>query len=243
MPNDNSNNSSGDKNPADENKAKDEAAVAALINKVTGEAVSQKVGYDWKRDCKVRDINVGRLTSALNGIIKGIDENADLNSVVGGFLGNGSKQETIKKGTTLAEMKDSEGKGYYHGTSYTLKATSLKASDIKNLKISGDKYIFELPDSQNPDRNGNTPLSRFTNDIVIRDEVEAEIKGFTNAVSIPSLTAKYSKIKASVTIKDNKLVELKYTYRADAELDVKLGFTITGTGNLSTTATYSNFQY
>lgn len=234
-----------DNKPAAEDAAKSEAEVAELINKVTGEAVAQKVGYNWKRDCSVQNVQVGNstVTKLLDGIIKGIDENANLNSVVGGFLGNGNKQETVKKGTTLAEMKDSEGKAYYHGNCYTLKATALKAEDIKNLKITGNKYTFDLPDSQNPDRAGNTALSRFTNDIVVREEVETEIKGFTDKVSVPALQANYSRIKASVTIKDNKLVEITYSYYGDAQLDVKLGLTAKGTGNLTTSAVYSNFKY
>lgn len=240
---------SGDKGdaPAADTGAKSEAEVAALINKVTGEAVAQKVGYDWKRDCSVKDVDVGRLTSALNALINGISKGDDVNSVVGGFLGNGSKQETVPKGQTLATMEKTKDDGtkekVYHGENYTLKATQLKAEDIKNLKISGDTYSFDIPDCTNPLRNGNTGLSRFTNDIVIREEVESEIKGFTDKVSVPALTANYKNIKATVTIKDGKLVELKYSFYADAALDVKLGFTIKGTGNLTTQASYTNFKY
>lgn len=234
-----------DNKPAAEDAAKSEAEVAELINKVTGEAVAQKVGYDWKRDCAVKDVDVGRLTSALNSLIKGLDKKheATVDSVVGGFLGNGNRQETIKKGETLETMKNGDGDPYYHGNCYTLKATNLKAEDIKNLKVTGNKYSFDLPDCQNPDRSGNTALSRFTNDIVVQSEVESEIKGFTDKVTIPSLTANYKNIKASVTIKDGKLVELTYSFYADAQLDVKLGFTIKGTGNLTTSAVYSNFKY
>lgn len=238
-----------DNKPAADDAAKSEAEVAELINKVTGEAVAQKVGYDWKRDCTVKDVDVGSLTGALNKLINGLDKQhkADVNSVVGSFLGNGKKDTTVKKGETLDTMDikkdDGSTEKYYHGNCYTLKATALKAEDIKNLKVSGNKYSFDIPDSQNPDRSGNTALSRFTNDIVVREEVESEIKGFTTAVSIPTLTANYKNIKASVTIKDGKLVEITYSYYADAQLDVKLGFKVTGTGNLTTSATYSNFKY
>ena len=242
---------SGDKSdaPAADTGAKSEAEVAALINKVTGEAVAQKVGYDWKRDCTVKDIDVGRLTSGLNKLIPTISKNPDdnLNTVVGGFLGNGSKSETVPKGQTLATMEKTKDDGsketIYHGSSYTLKATQLKAEDIKNLKISGDTYSFDIPDCTNPNRQGNTGLSRFTNDIVIREEVESEIKGFTSAVSVPALTANYKNIKVQVTIKDGKLVNLGYSFYADAALDVKMGITIKGTGNLTTKATYTNFKY
>ncbi|MCH5170281.1 MAG: hypothetical protein J1F24_03230 [Oscillospiraceae bacterium] len=243
--------SSDDKSdaPAADNTPKSEAEVAALINKVTGEAVAQKVGYDWKRDCSVKDIDVGRLTSGLNKLIPTISKNPDdnLNTVVGGFLGNGSKSETVPKGKTLDTMEKTKDDGsketVYHGSSYTLKATQLKAEDIKNLKISGNTYSFDIPDCSNPARNGNTGLSRFTNDIVVREEVESELAGFTDQVTVPALTANYKNIKASVTIKDGKLVELKYSFYADAQLDVKMLITVKGTGNLTTSATYSNFKY
>ena len=229
--------------------ANDAAAVAAAINKATGAAVSAKAGYDWERHCQVKDIDVGALTGALNKLIGSISSNKDdnLNTVVGGFLGNGDRKETVKKGETLATKvvtkDDGSTETYYHGTSYTLKATNLKAEDIKNLKVNGDKYEFDLPDCQNPDRNGNNALSRFTNDVVIREEIEKEIQGFTDKVSITGLQANYKNIHATVTIKDGKLVELTYSFYADAELGVKLGLTITGTGNLTCNAKYSNFKY
>lgn len=232
-----------------EDAAKDEAAVAELINKVTGEAVAQKVGYDWARNCVVKDVNVGNsiVTKGLDEIIKIFDDKANVNSVVGGFLGNGNSKYTVKKGETLDTLKVTKDDGstepYYHGGNYTLKATSLKAEDIKNLKISGNQYSFTLPDCQNPDRSGNVALSRFTNDIVVKSDVEQELKGFTDKVSIPNLQANYKNIKCTVTIKDGKLVELTYSFAADAQLDVKLGLTAKGTGGLTASAKYSNFKY
>ncbi len=243
------NNDGKDEKPAD-NAAKDEAAVAALINKVTGEAVAQKVGYDWARNCKVSNINVGNatVTKIVDGVIKTFDKNASIDSVVGGFLGNGNSKYTVKKGETLDTLKVTKDDGstepYYHGGSYTLKATSLKAEDIKNLKINGNQYSFTLSDCQNPDRSGNVALSRFTNDIVVKSEVEEELKGFTDKISIPDLQANYKNIKCTVTIKDDKLVELTYSFAADAQLGVKVAIaTANGTGNLTTSAKYSNFKY
>ena len=107
------NNSSSDNNsaaPADNSGnsaapagANDAASVADLINKATAAAVNAKAGYDWERHCTVENIDVGSslATNALNSIIHIVDSNADLNSVVGGFLGRGDKQETVPKGMTL----------------------------------------------------------------------------------------------------------------------------------------------
>ena len=229
--------------------AMDEAAVANLINTATGKAVSSKAGYDWERHCTVNDIDVGSATNVLNKIIHGVDENADLNSVVGGFLGRGDRNVKVPKGKTLAELTEEKDDGttkpYYHGNSYTLKATKLQAGDIKNLKINGDTYTFDIPDTVNPGRDDATPLSRFTNDIVVKDEVNKEIQEQVgSAVTVNTLDAKYTNIKVSVTIKDGKLVELTYSFRGDAALGLKAAVVnINGTGNLIANAKYSNFVY
>ena len=131
----------------------------------------------------------------------------------------------------------------YHGSSYTLKATNLQAGDIQNLTVNGDTYEFTIPDSTNPDRNGNNALSRFTNDIVIQSEVDAEIKSYVSVVTVNSVTANYKNIKVKAVITDGKLQSLEYSYAADAEIQLKAIVSITGTGNLNANAKYSNFVY
>ena len=95
----------------------------------------------------------------------------------------------------------------------------------------------------NPDRSGNTALSRFTNDIVVLDEVNTEIKNFVSVVSVTSLNANYKNIKVKAVITDGKLQSLEYSFNANAELQLKAGLSITGTGNLDANAKYSNFVY
>jgi len=243
-PADNSGNNGGDTATAN-----DPASVAALINKVTGEAVAAKAGYNWARDCTVANIDVGGSTATgiINRLISSISEGDDLNSVVGGFLGNGSKSETVPKGQTLDTITvykdDGTPENLYHGSSYTLKAANIQAGDIQNLAVSGDTYEFDLVDSSNPDRSGNTAFSRFCNDIVVREEVESELQGYTNAVSVNSLDAQYHNIHVKAVITDGKLKELTYSMKADATLVIKIGISITGTGNLDATAKYMNIDY
>ena len=252
------NNSSSDNNsaaPADNSGnsaapagANDAASVADLINKATAAAVNAKAGYDWERHCTVDNIDVGGATDTLNKIIKGVDSNADLNSVVGGFLGRGDKQETVPKGMTLDTIdvpKDDGGtEKVYHGASYTLKASNLQAADIQNLSVNGDTYEFDLADSNNPDRSGNTAFSRFCNDIVVVDEVNKEIqKQVGDKVSVNSLDASYHNIHVKAVITDGQLKELSYSMKADASLGIKAGLTINGSGNLDANAKYSNFVY
>lgn len=252
------NNSSSDNNsaaPADNSGnsaapagANDAASVADLINKATAAAVNAKAGYDWERHCTVDNIDVGGATDTLNKIIQGVDPNADLNSVVGGFLGRGDKQETVPKGMTLDTIDvpkdDGSTEKLYHGSNYTLKATTLQAGDIQNLKVNGDTYEFDIPDSSNPDRSDNTPLSRFTNDIVVLDEVNKEIKDQVSVVNVNSLDANYRNIHVKVVITDNQLKELSYSMQATANLGLKaLVVPINGSGNLDANAKYSNFVY
>ena len=225
----------------------DAASVATLINNATKAAVDAKAGYDWERHCTVDNIDVGSATSVLNKIIQGVDSNSDLNSVVGGFLGRGDKKETCPKGMTLdtIDVKKDDGttEKLYHGSNYTLKATTLQPNDIQNLSVNGDTYEFTLADSSNPDRSGNTALSRFTNDIVVLDEVNTEIKNFVSVVTVTGLNANYKNIKVKAVITDGKLQSLEYSFAASAELQLKAGLSITGTGNLEANAKYSNFVY
>ena len=225
----------------------DAASVATLINNATKAAVDAKAGYDWERNCTVDNIDVGSATSVLNKIIQSVDSNSDLNSVVGGFLGRGDKKETCPKGMTLdtIDVKKDDGttEKLYHGSNYTLKATTLQPNDIQNLSVNGDTYEFTLADSSNPDRSGNTALSRFTNDIVVLDEVNTEIKNFVSVVTVTGLNANYKNIKVKAVITDGKLQSLEYSFAANAELQLKAGLSITGTGNLEANAKYSNFVY
>ncbi len=223
--------------------ASNEAEEAAkAINAATAAAAA--AGYDWERNAKMTNLDVGgeTFTNILNGIIQGVDPNANLQSVVGGFLGAGGEQPkkaTVKKGGNPAEDIG------YHGESYKLKATSLKASDLKNLTVNGDTYSFTLEDVNTPKKDGSSALSRLTDDIVIKEEVTSEIQAQVgNAVSVTGLEGTYKNIKVEVVITDGKLVKLTYSYDADVtDLALKAGVTIHGKGSMSATATYSNFVY
>lgn len=218
------------------NEAED--AVKA-INEATKAAST--AGYDWTRKASMNNLSVGgaTFTNILNGIIQGVDSNANLESVVGGFIGTGDKQATVKKGGNPAEDIG------YHGESYKLKATSLNASDLKNLKVDGDTYTFGLENVNTPKKDGSCALSRLTDDIVVQEEVTQEIQAQVgNAVSVTGLDGDYTDIQVKMVITDGKLVSFTYSYKAKVnDLALKAGVTIHGTGDMETTATYSNFVY
>lgn len=229
----------GTSSDAPASDASEAKTVADALNSATKKVVDSKAGYDWARNCSyTTPIDVGNATGTLNKVIHMVDENADLDSVVGGFLGVGDKNLTIKKGEDAAAAID------YHGANYALKATSLKPEDLKGLKVDGDSFEFTLEDVNTPAKDGSNSLSRFTNDIITKDEVEGEIKALVSVVSVNSLEGQYSNIKVKGTIADGKLVSLEYEFATSAKLTLKaLGITINGTGAIRTVASYKNFVY
>ncbi len=229
--------SSSDDAAAPASNEAEEAAKA--INAATAAAAT--AGYEWKRTSEyTKPVDVGSATDVLNKVIQGVDPNANVDSVVGGFIGIGKKEATIEKGKDAAECIG------YHGSSYKLKATSLKASDLKDLTVSDGTYTFKLADVNTPKKDGSNALNRLTDDIVIQEEVSQEIKDQVgSAVTVTSLVGTYSNINVKVVIADGKLTEMTYSYDADvSELGLKVAVvSVKGTGAMHTEASYTNFVY
>ena len=216
----------------------DAAAAAEAINAATAKAVA--AGYHWTRTAEYTEpVDVGNATGALNKIIQGIDSEADLNSVVGGFIGIGDKEMDIAKGGNAAEQIE------YHGENYALQATSLQASDLKNLKVDGNTYTFEVENASSPQTDKATAMSRLTNDILTQDQVSTEIKNFVSAANVNSAAIEYSNIKATVVIEDGTLKEFKYSYDGKVtELNIKIAIvSVNGKGAMHVEGAYTNFAY
>ena len=216
----------------------DAAAAAEAINAATAKAVA--AGYHWTRSAQyTQPIDVGNATSALNKIIQGVDSEATLDSVVGGFLGIGDKEMDIEKGGSAAEQIE------YHGENYALQATALQASDLKNLKVDGNTYTFEVENATSPQTDKSTAMSRLTNDILTQSMVDSEIKNFISAAKINSATIEYTNIKATVVIEDGNLKEFKYSYDGNvAELNIKVAIvSVNGKGAMHVDAAYTGFAY
>ena len=214
------------------------AAAAEAINAATAKAVA--AGYHWTRTAEYTEpVDVGNATSALNKIIQGIDSESDLNSVVGGFIGIGDKEMDIAKGGNAAEQIE------YHGENYALQATSLQASDLKNLKVDGNTYTFEVENASSPQTDKSTAMSRLTNDILTQDQVSTEIKNFVSAANVNSAAIEYSNIKATVVIEDGTLKEFKYSYDGKVtELNIKIAIvSVNGKGAMHVDGAYTNFAY
>ncbi|MBQ7121306.1 MAG: hypothetical protein IJO03_03485 [Clostridia bacterium] len=199
-----------------------------FLNAETAKAA--KGSYKYNRNCSYTDpIDVGGATDTLNGIISTIDENSNLDTVVGGFLGIGTKTGNFPK-----EKPDDQ---------YQLKATTLKEADLGSFSCKDGVYSFTLAKATNPKKTGATPLSRFTNDFITHEEVVDGIAEFTTLIKVNSTNVNYDNIKVEVTVAEGKITNIKYSYNFDATLQLKAIVTINGNGAAKTVATYSDFKY
>ena len=205
------------------------AEFAAFINAETAK-IAKSGKYTANRVCKYTDpIDVGGATDILNKIIQAIDENSSLDTVVGDFLGIGTKKANIP-----AEDLDSD---------YKIKATSLKPEDLGSFAAKDGVYTFTLKNETNPKKTGATPFNRFTNDFITHEEVVDGIAEFTTAIKVNSTTVNYKNIKVEVKVADGKITNIKYSYAFDAQLALKAVVTINGSGAAVTDGTFSNIKY
>lgn len=205
------------------------AEFVAFLNADTAK-IAKSGSYSLNRQCDYTSpIDVGGATGVLNGIISAIDENSNLDTVVGGFLGIGTTKANVP-----ADNVDSQ---------YKIKATTLTEADLGSFSASNGVYKFTLANATNPKKTGATPLSRFTNDFITHEEVVAGIADFTTAITVKDTTVNYKNIKVEVTVADGKITNIKYSYAFDATLALKAGITINGNGAAVTTGTYSNIKY
>ena len=205
------------------------AEFVKFINAETAK-IAKSGSYALTRNCDyTKPIDVGGATGALNAIIQAIDENSDLNSVVGGFLGIGVTKGNIPKDDIKGD--------------YKIKATALKEADLGSFAANNGTYTFTLANASNPKKTGATPISRFTNDFMTHEEVVDGIAGFTTAITVNSTNVNYKNIKVTVKVADGKITDISYSYDFDAVLELKAVIKITGTGAAKTTGTYANIKY
>lgn len=211
------------------------ADIVKAINDAT--AKGAKASYKWTRNCDyTKAIDVGAATGALNTVIKGVDENASLDSVVGGFLGVGSKEADIVKGKAAEGMDEK----------YLLKAMTIQEADVKNAKVDGNVYMVQLVDCADPQKDGKNAMHHATNDFITYTEVNTSITNEVgSAVQVkPSSKVNYNNMIVKATIENGNLTKLEYSYGFSASLDISVAiFNVTGTGAAETKATYTNFKY
>lgn len=222
----------GDKKPA----ALTKADVIKIFNTETAKAA--KGTYNFTRTGKfVNPINVGSATDALNKIIHGVDKNASLDSVVGGFIGVKAQPITgaVKAGKA-AEGVDAK---------YTIKAMNLTEADVTSFSVNGNKYTITIKDCTNP--NASSAMAHATNDYITFPEVNKSIAnevGSAVKVVEGESKANYKKITFVATIVDGKMTALEYSYSFDATLSLKLTLIpATGTGSAAITNKFTGIKY
>lgn len=206
-----------------------------LLNAETAKAANGS--YKLTRTGKfIKNIDVGSATNALNSIIHGVDENASLDSVVGGFLG-------IKAQPITGTVKAGKGEGF--DAKYMIKAMKLTEADVTSYSVNGNKYTIKIQDCQNP--TASSVMAKATNDYITFPEVNESIaKEVGNAVKVVENESKanYKNIQFVVTVVDGKITAMEYSYTFDATLKLKLAIiNATGTGEAAISGKYTDIKY
>lgn len=201
-----------------------------MFNKWT--AAAAKGNYKFTRVCGYTPdgaIDVGGATATLNRVIKLVDKNASLDSVVGGFLGIGNKGNEVKGGKLPEGMN----------AQYALKAMSLTAADVKTATANGNKYVVTLGDFANPQKDGKNAFSRATNDFFTHQEVVDGITSLTSAIKVKSTDVQYKNVTLTAVADGDKLKTLEISYGFDAEMVLQVGISITGKGKATNKIVYT----
>ena len=222
--------------PAADNAAPaTKADVIKFFNAETAKAA--KGSYKLSRAGKfIKNIDVGAATGALNSIIQGVDKNASLDSVVGGFLG-------IQANPITGEVKNGKGEGF--DAKYMIKAMTLTDADVKDFAVNGNKYSFQVNACTNP--GASSAMAHATNDYITFAEVNQSIAnevGSAVKVVEGESQANYNKILFTATVVDGKITALDYSYSFGATLKIRLAImNATGTGEAEITGKYTNIKY
>ena len=205
--------------------------MANFFNELTADA--ENMSYDWSRETYYTEsVDFGSTTGVLNSIIQSVDSNASLDSVIGGFLGVGSKNGRAING----EMSDYPN--------YALKAMCLTKNDIHSWSINDNRYMIRLNDCTNPERNGDSALNHATNDFITFKEVSDSMTEISDSISVKTedSIAEYKNILLVATVENNELVNLEISYNMDCTIALDMFMTIKGTGATRTQLVYSNFR-
>ena len=220
----------GDKNDGAATTQFSKANAHEMFNKWT--AVASKGSYKFARVCAYTPdgaIDVGGATDTLNRVIKMVDKNASLDSVVGGFLGIGNRDGEVKNGQIPEGMNKQ----------YALKAMQLTAADIKAAANTGNKYQVQLNACSNPQKDNSNALSRATNDFFTHQEVVDGISALTTLITVSSTDVQYSSILLTAVVDGDTLKSLEISYTFAAQMNLKAGISIAGKGKATNKITYT----
>lgn len=200
------------------------ADILKLYNDAAANAAKTKPGYKKTTDTRLSNLNMGALASI-----------SAVRDAIGGFLGEGSANSTVKKGS-------------FDGTS--LVKSSLKESDVTaaTCKLSSDgKYYtvnITVKNEQNPKKSGSA-LGRFTKDFKDIDEIKAGLAEVGASVESMTINTTSVTITAKIDTETNRFVSITHNIKMNANLKniryiVRVAKAST---DLETTVNYSEFKY
>lgn len=195
-------------------------------------AAAAKGNYKFTRVCQYTPdgaIDVGNATATLDRVIKMVDSNASLGSVVGGFIGIGNREGEVQGGQIPEGMK----------ADYALKAMQLTAADIKGSGKDGNTYKVQLNACANPKKDNSNALSRATNDFFTHEEVVDGITSLTSAIKVEGTNVEYTEIVLAATVENGQMTKLEISYTFAATMNLKVGVAISGKGKATNVLTYT----
>lgn len=204
------------------------AQAAELVRAYTQRAAAG--GYTVNGVCKItKDVDVGSSTAVLNQIIQSVDPNADINSVVGAFLGTGEQSYTVCAGET------SVGR-------YDLQAFTFSEADIAEYRQADNVLYIRLKDCKNPQKNGAQTLAKVTSAFPTEAEVRAAMQEIGVPITVSKLTSNVSDILLTVTLSDSGLESVRLHFVNDLTLNLRMSVVgIDGKGQTTTDIVYSDF--
>ncbi len=219
------------------------ADVAKLLNEVTAKAA--KGNYKWARKSwYTKPLDVGSATGTLNKVIKMVDENATLDSVVGGFLSiSGAESDPAWEGDVKGGKLPAEGR--MNNEKFLLKAFSLTEADIKVMQVKGNTYSVQLNACKSPQKDGSNALNRVTNDFITKDEVAKGVAdglgSLGNLVTVNALDVDFTAILVTAVVENNalKTLTISYTMTVNSLKLKAMGINVDGNGAGKMTVTYT----
>lgn len=231
--------------------AEERAQVAQILNDATSNAALD--AYTFNRTASYTpdgNVSVGAQTETLNQILSVAQ--LSLDSIVGDFVDVGTISQRYSADTLAAIQEAGQA-------NYLLKQMNLTADDIQvvNRATSTDgnivNYTVRLKNVDNPNRAGETGLSRFTEDYLVQNEVEDVIANAINlagtSISVLKLTdleMAYSDITVQFVYNSatDQLQSLSYSYTAYGKFTVRTNTVqIVGDATTQVTNNFSNFSY
>ncbi len=201
------------------------ADIVALYNDATTKASKSKPGYSKVKETSVKDLEMGALAKIK--IVR---------TTVAEFLGEGSTNTTVKKGS-------------FNGTD--LKVSTLKASDVTKATCtpSSDGKYYDITITVKNETNtlkSSSALGKFTRDYKDADEIKAGLDEAGASLDSIVLSSSDVVIKARVTTDKNQFVSLSHSMKMPATL-TNVKYTIAkvsvATATVVNNITFSNFKY